>query len=615
MTGLPIKNGIKFFDQTIVPPDRNGQMSSMILLKSKNTFARLFAGCLFTAVLIVLAVLVFFPESRGLAKTSTDDASCEDFDSFRAEKENLPVRGETVTLIAVGDIMLSRNVASKMSKNGMDYPFLKTREYLKSGDIVFGNLETPIFPGRKISRSEMIFRADPGSENALVDAGFSVVSLANNHTPNFGEKALQDTFKYLDQAGLSYVGAGENEVYAHTPVIINSKGFRFAFLAYNDTDVVPDSWEALSDTAGTAFMDKKKMQRDVKIAKANADFVIVSMHSGHEYKSKPNNNQIDFSHSAIDAGADLIIGHHPHVVQTVEKYKDKFIFYSLGNFVFDQMWSQETREGLVAKFYFCADGIEKIDLLPVLSEDYSQPYFTESETVSRVLDRLDYPLEKRMVVVWDNDQKTYETKTGFRISAFEQPSPCKMQRMEFVDFDPDISDERIFLENGRVRLEQDCSVVWQSSDEWWIDNFRVADSTGDGELKLNMSAWRAGNFGRSKPFWVEKNDMSIKNHLFVMRYSQGDFKSVWMSSNLSKPNTEFAFADLDCDSLLELAVIESEYGEESSGCGEYVAIWKWNEWGFFNEWRSEKGQYKNLSVETIDNQTRVTSDWSLFDDN
>lgn len=587
----------------------------MLLLKNKNPLARLIAGCLFTAVFIALPFAIFFSGSNGQAKTSTENASCEDFDSFRAEKENLPVRGETVTLIAVGDIMLSRGVGSKMTENGMDYPFLKTREYLKSGDIVFGNLETPIFPGRKISRSEMIFRADPGSENALVDAGFSVLSLANNHTPNFGEKALCDTFKYFHQAGLSYTGAGENEIDAHTPAYVESKGFRFAFLAYNDTDVVPDNWEAISDSPGTAFMDKEKMCRDVKSAKANADFVIVSMHSGHEYKPKPNQHQIEFSHSAIDAGADLVIGHHPHVVQTIEKYKNKFIFYSLGNFVFDQMWSQETREGLIAKFYFCADGIEKIDLIPVLIEDYSQPCFTESETVSRVLDRLDYPLEKRMSVEWDDGQKTYTTKTSYRISAWQQPSPSKMERMEFVDFDPEISDERIFLENGRVRYEQDCSVVWQSSDAWWVDNFKVADSTGDGEFKINMSAWRSGNFGRSKPFWIEKNDMSIKNHLFVMRYSQGDFKSVWMSSNLSKPNTEFVFADLDGDSLMELAVIESEYGEETSGFGEYVAIWKWNEWGFFNEWRSEKGQYKNLTVETIDNQTRVTSDCVPIDDN
>jgi hypothetical protein len=93
------------------------------------------------------------------------------------------------------------------------------------------------------------------------------------------------------------------------------------------------------------------------------------------------------------------------------------------------------------------------------------------------------------------------------------------------------------------------------------------------------------------------------------------FKSGSVSSNLSKPNTEFAFADLDGDSLFELAVIESEYGQESSGFGSYVAIWKWNEWGFFNEWRSVKGQYKNLTVETIDNQTRVTADCASVDDN
>lgn len=290
--------------------------------------------------------------------------------------------------------MLSRNVAKKIkSHNDFNYPFLKTRDYLKSGDLVFGNLESPITPGREIQTGEIVFRADPGVETALAETGFSVFSLANNHTPNFGEKGLKDTFKYLDQAGIKYAGAGENEEEAGSPVYLERKGIKFAFLAYNAPDVVPESYFANNSHAGTALMDIPKMTKSVSEAKQKADFVIVSMHAGNEYVQKPNQSQINFAHAAVDAGAELVIGHHPHVIQTVEKYKDKYIFYSLGNFVFDQMWSEATREGVIAKLIFNKDGITKIEFTPVLIEDYCQPKILEGKEAEEVLKLLEFPEE------------------------------------------------------------------------------------------------------------------------------------------------------------------------------------------------------------------------------
>lgn len=301
----------------------------------------------------------------------------------------LPLENSEVSLIAVGDIMTSRNVAKKIREyNDPDYPFLKVGDYLRSADIVFGNLETPITPGPVVQTGTMIFHTDPGIEESLKKANFSILSLANNHTPNYGEKGLKDTFMFLKKAGIDYVGAGKDDNEAYSPVYLESKGIKFAFLAYNDKDVVPTGYKAGKDHAGTAFMDTNRMIESIKEAKQNADFVIVSMHSGIEYKAKPSARQTDYAHAAIDSGAEMVIGHHPHVVQTVEKYKGKYVFYSLGNFIFDQMWSRETRMGLAVKIFFTKSGVERVEYDPILIEDYSQPRFAEGAEKEEVIKRL-----------------------------------------------------------------------------------------------------------------------------------------------------------------------------------------------------------------------------------
>ncbi|MFA7252507.1 MAG: CapA family protein [Candidatus Paceibacterota bacterium] len=308
-----------------------------------------------------------------------------------AQKQNTSL----VSLIAVGDISYSRGVERMVTKNkDVNYPLLKISDYLKSADLVFGNLETPITPGTEIPAFTMLFRSNPGTEQALRKAGFSILSLANNHTPNFGDKGLSDTFNYLDLAGIKYVGAGRNEQEANRPVYLERQGIRFAFLAYNDPDVVPASYEALENNFGTAFMRIDKMTAAVSEAKQKADFVIVSMHSGTEYIERPNDSQISFAHAAIEAGADLILGHHPHVIQTLEKYQGKYIFYSLGNFIFDQPQSIETRESLAIKIYFSKNRIEKIHLQPVFMEQIAQPRIANPDEAQKILKRLDFPLDE-----------------------------------------------------------------------------------------------------------------------------------------------------------------------------------------------------------------------------
>lgn len=303
------------------------------------------------------------------------------------KKELLPSPKE-VSLIFTGDIMLSRVVGQKMREHqDYNYPFLKVSGYLKSADFCFGNLETAITEGREIKTGEMVFRADPAVASALKEANFKVLSLANNHTPNFGEPGLLDTFKYLNEAGIKYVGAGQNEKEAQSPAYYEEQGIKFAFFAYTYGGL-PLAYYAQASQAGTAKMETDKMIVAIKTAKENADLVIVSMHAGDEYSAKPNQAQIDFAHTAIKAGADLVISHHPHVVQRAEIFQGKYIFYSLGNFIFDQMWSEETREGVILKITFTKDGVNKIEPQAVLIEDYAQPRILSDEEAQAIIKRL-----------------------------------------------------------------------------------------------------------------------------------------------------------------------------------------------------------------------------------
>jgi len=298
------------------------------------------------------------------------------------------------TLIAAGDVMLSRGVAVKIKENGPDYPFLKVQDYLKTGDIVFANLENPIAEGRTIKPGEMFFRADPNLVSELKDNNFSILSLANNHSGNFGTDGLKQTFQYLNEAGIKYVGAGENYEVANSPVFLKKNGLTFAFLAYDDINFTPAEYGAEEGKAGIAFFDQTEMSKAVALAKKQADFVIISMHFGNEYQPLPSTQQKEWAHLAIDLGADLVLGHHPHVVMPIEEYKGKYIFYSLGNFIFDQMWSRSTREGIIAKIIFNEKGEIKIqEVKPFLINDYCQPNFINGEEGAEILARAAWPLK------------------------------------------------------------------------------------------------------------------------------------------------------------------------------------------------------------------------------
>jgi poly-gamma-glutamate capsule biosynthesis protein CapA/YwtB (metallophosphatase superfamily) len=282
------------------------------------------------------------------------------------------------TLLFAGDVMLSRGVGARMeSQDDWTLPFEEIAETLRSADLRFCNLECPISDQGRNLHHLYSFRADPRALEGLKAAGFDIVSLANNHAYDWGPAALLDSMERLRTAGIRSVGAGQNILAAHYPVLMNVDGLRIAFFAYVDID--PKEATAGVDRPGVAWLDPAQVLADIRFARPLADLVIVCPHWGVEYAVKPARDQVEFAHRMIDAGADLIVGSHPHVVQPLEAYHDRWIAYSLGNFVFDQK-NTATHRGLMLKVTVRDKRIADVTPVPIDINSRSQAVLAPAAT-------------------------------------------------------------------------------------------------------------------------------------------------------------------------------------------------------------------------------------------
>lgn len=269
-------------------------------------------------------------------------------DKFQASLVPLSKEGH-ITLLFAGDIMLDRGVEFYIVQhNDWKLPFLHIADTLQKADLVFGNLESVISDKGQNLGSIYSFRASPKTLEGLIFAGFDILSVANNHSLDWGIEAFVDSMVRLRQAGIATVGGGTTKEQAHTPVIKEIKGTTIGFLGYSNLG--SPLWQAMEHTPGIAWVDENTLlefQKDIQRAKNEVDVLFVSIHFGEEYQKEPNLVQQILSKAAIDAGADVVVGHHPHVTQPVEHHNDGWIAYSLGNFVFDQGFSPETMEGML----------------------------------------------------------------------------------------------------------------------------------------------------------------------------------------------------------------------------------------------------------------------------
>ena len=281
-----------------------------------------------------------------------------------------------VTLDAVGDIMLGRTVGEQILAKGPHIVFAGVESVLNSADIRVGNLECAITGQDTPEKKSYPLKAPAQAARALSLAKFDILSLANNHCHGFRLCRDGKYNRSLETGGIATVGAGSNASAAHAPVILERNGLRLAFLAY--VDVLPEisgfdahSWIATASSPGIAWADPAQIKADVSAAKREADLVIVMLHGGLEITTVINNitdEQRLEAHTAIDSGAALVIGSHPHVLQQIERYHGGLIAYSLGNFVFDQ-YDGIANATVILRVTLSRDGVTAYDYIPVLIEN------------------------------------------------------------------------------------------------------------------------------------------------------------------------------------------------------------------------------------------------------
>jgi len=276
--------------------------------------------------------------------------------------EIVPRTRET-RLVFGGDVMLSRFVG-RLARERRDpsSPLRDLAPVLSAADIAFVNLEAPFSDRGRAVEEGMVFKSEPEMIGALQVAGIDVVSTANNHARDCDGYGVDFTLDWLARHGIAAAGSGKTAESAHSGTILARNGTHFGFLAYT-YDQSNGNHSDFDDRI--APMDVDRMRSDVEGMLERADVAIVSMHAGLEYSPRPNAQQVEFARAAIDAGASVVVGHHPHVVQPWERYRSGAIFYSLGNLVFDQFQREETQHGLLAEVIFSGRTMSRAEAIPV----------------------------------------------------------------------------------------------------------------------------------------------------------------------------------------------------------------------------------------------------------
>ena len=292
----------------------------------------------------------------------------------------MPPPGELREILIVGDLMFTRGVDRVVSAYGMDGPMDRVAKWIMAADLAVANYEGTIAneaTGQRRS-GPYRFKAVPEAAGAIARAGFDLVSVANNHSQDWGPPALQNTVAYLHLAGVKTVGAWSNFEAAHRSRVMNAGGVRIAWLAYNYVGQAESTEKPGVSGWSRAWLNRERLLDQVAEAKKAGGIVVVFPHWGEEYAEKPRHWQVRLARDAIDTGADLVVGHHPHVIQTVERYGKGLIAYSLGNFLFDQ---PERNSGLA--LWVRADRKGVYDVHGLTFKPYTQPIWHDGATAGK----------------------------------------------------------------------------------------------------------------------------------------------------------------------------------------------------------------------------------------
>lgn len=520
---------------------------------------------------------------------------------YQRDGQPLQNQAKLTSLIAVGDVMLGRGVSAELD------PLGGVASWLSVADLTAGNLECAIAPQGAALPTPQVSAA-PGGPYLLVapssavrqlkQAGFDLLGLANNHTLDRGLQGLAETGTALEKAGLLPLGAGPDSVQAYAPVIKEVDGVRLAFLAFN---AVPSprgpewSGEVRQTTPESGWSlagwEREQALAAVQSAHQQADAVIVSIHWGYEYETRVDPAQRDMARALVAAGADLIIGHHPHVVQTIESLPkadggQALVAYSLGNFVFDQGF-ESTGQGLALQAFFDERGLRAVQALPVLAG--VRPSLAPPDQAVELLERVGFAgspenTAQPVMAAWRCNPQGCSPANGLVESNGEGIFSSGES-----DLDGDGKPEQVTLDNGHVHIENSGLPNWDSPLDWQVTDLALGDANNDGRQEVLLSLRKADRSG------------ILLSHPFVLGYRESEWRLLWGGSAVSDPIQEVALGDVDGDGQEELVVLEARH----DGSGQAVSVWRWHGWGFSQVWRSEAGNYRDLHLESISGELMI----------
>lgn len=293
-----------------------------------------------------------------------------------------------ISMVFTGDVMFGRGVGSAINTNSNIFGDLKP--IFSHSDVVVVNLESPFTDSNQNFKKTVPLKANPKFAHILKDNNVDVVSLANNHIMDYGPAGLDDTLETLDKCDINHVGAGENLQEALQPAYFNINGNRVAVIDFMDLTTFRGFGKselppATNNSPGFAPAEWELVKNSIDTAKSQSDIVIVLFHYGNEYSFTPNKYQTELSRKCIDEGADMVIGSHPHVPQSIENYKGKLIFYSLGNCVFDQS-RPITKNSMIVQLKIL-NGNADVTVVPIHIAN-SSPQIMSNQRADKFLERI-----------------------------------------------------------------------------------------------------------------------------------------------------------------------------------------------------------------------------------
>jgi poly-gamma-glutamate synthesis protein (capsule biosynthesis protein) len=493
--------------------------------------------------------------------------------------------GPAVDLRAVGDVMLGRYVGAAAERRGLDYPFAATAELL-AGDLAIGNLESPLTRRTELRPGPYRLPANPDFAASLQAAGFVGLSLANNHGLDAGPGGLQDASAALASAGIVPLGAGSDAAAARVPVIVARNGLRIALLGFND---VADPQDAADEGQGwgRAWLDDAALD-SVRQARQDADLVVVMPHWGREYDAQPSKRQHEWAGQLVAAGADLVVGAHPHVLQPIEMLtaggRAGLVAYSLGNFIFDQPDRAATSTSAALRVLLDRQGVALVAAAPIeIVAGQARPLALESAAAQPVLAALSPDADDQVALATPIAQPSTQAWSwdGATASALAAPPDTHLAvRPQRLAVDLRGNGQPLWAtldQDGRVEVRDgeaaDAPLVWQSeAADWRVVRIDAGDPNWDGRIELVLLLWKPDAAG------------VLRSHPFLMGWRGGHYRIVWGGSATGTPIQDLALGDLNGDGRQELAVLEG--GDAPGDPAQTLSVWDWHGWGFELEWRS-----------------------------